>query len=351
MVLLGVFLVPLIVCGGFFLFFRATVTLKEFGAHVGVVFAAGGICTGIYFLSIMGALSDVEYLHGRITGKPSGTESCCHCTDVCVSSNSDGNCTATVEVCDHNEDYWWSLDSTVGRFAVEDCSGSDRPPSLWVDARVGDPATVGHRYTNYLLADPDSLFVSTAPQPLLTKVPKYPKRHGLYRFNPVVSAGVPIPSGWQEAFEQINADLGAKKQVSLAVVLTREGMEFAQAVEQRWLYGPKNALVVVLGMGPETVKWARVVTISKAETLKVELREALRDVGHVEVPGIVRVQTEKSFRRTPMAEFEYLKESFSPPIWLIILLYILSIGASVGAGVFFHREDPFEPRWRRRRFR
>ncbi len=127
MVLLGVFLVPLIVCGGFFLFFRATVTLKEFGAHVGVVFAAGGICTGVYFLAIAGALSDVEYLHGRITAKPSGTEGCCHCTDICVATDGDGSCTSTVEVCDHNQDYWWSLDSTVGRFGVEDCSGHQKP--------------------------------------------------------------------------------------------------------------------------------------------------------------------------------------------------------------------------------
>src|SRR4051812_44241737 len=103
--------------------FQATITLKELFlqfAGVSLLLVAG------YFIAEHYGMSDTEHWHGRITAKPSGSQKCCHCHDECKSRDKDGTCTWTVEECTHAVDYWWALDTTLGRISVEDCESSSR---------------------------------------------------------------------------------------------------------------------------------------------------------------------------------------------------------------------------------
>lgn len=355
MALLGLLLVPLVVTLVVFLTTNGRVTWREALLQLGIGIA---VVTGAYEVAKWGALWDTEHLNGRITGKPSGTQGCCHCRSVCDARDKNGNCTASHQVCDHFHDYWWSLSTTVGTVAVESCSGWDLPPSVWTNARVGEPASVDHGYTNYLKADPDSLFVHAAPaaRAFAGRIPSYPAIHGLYRLNHVLTDGVAVPEGWVEAMSALNADVGGARQVDVTLLLTASAdPSYAQAVESKWLYGPKNALTVVLGVPTNrTIAWVRVVTFSRVPALKVHLRDSLQGKAlEDDVPAIIRASLSE-FRRTPMADMEYLARAAVPPTPWLVGLYVLAFALSIGLSVYMTEHDVFQedsPRWAEPRYR
>ena len=336
--MLGLILVPLII-GGLAFYLLQTITWKEFLLQIGVSCLLIVAC---YFIARWGALRDTEYLNGNITKKAKGSEKCCHCRMECISRNKDGACTAHVERCDHSRDYWWTLKTTVGTIGVKDCSSSKKTPKVWTNAIVGEPATVENGYNNYLLADKDSIIRKDLETKFDKQVPKYPGIHSLYKRNPVISNGVKIPEGWQKTFAEMNSKLGAKKQVDVVVLLTKvKDPTYAQAVESKWLFGPKNAFTVVIGTDGNTVTWARGVTLSKVEELKILIRDELEGKPLKEVPSIVNSLVSKHFTRTPMSNYEYLEKSTSLSTGWMWFLYILAVLLSGGIVLWMHSQDVF----------
>lgn len=332
-------LVPVILTGAAFLILKATITWKEFllSLMVGVITAAVG-----WQVAKWGALQSNEHLNGRVTGKEDGTQHCCHCHDVCTSHNKDGSCASSHEECDHTRDYYWKLNTTVGDIGIEDCSSSDDPPSVWVNAVVGEPATVNHSYTNYLLADPDSLWVHGEMERFASSIPEYPQVANHYQLNHTV--GLSAPPSLVTAMREMNADLGASNQVDITLVLTAEpDPSFAQALEAKWLYGPKNSLSIVMGLQGDTIRWVRVVTFSKVEKLKMRLRDKLQglSLADAQVPSVIRSEVQNGFKRTKMADFEYLASTASPEGWILALLFVFEVLVSIGLTYWMHVKDVF----------
>ncbi len=144
----------------------------------------------------------------------------------------------------------------------------------------------------------------------------------------------------------LNADLGGKKQVNIVVIATKEtDPHYAEFVEHEWLYGKKNDLIFVLG-APDgnTIEWARIVTISNVEMLKIRARDEmpgmkLTDAG--ETLGYIRALVEEDFTRTPMAEYEYLASAAKPTPFALGFLYFLAIVGSVVGSIFMIYNDVF----------
>jgi hypothetical protein len=250
-------------------------------------------------------------------------------------------CSGYREECDHFQDYYWSLESTLGDIPVESCEPhSSQVPLAWASAYVGEPATVSHTYTNYLKADRESLFVHKELEHF--KVPELPEVYGYYRANPVLGDAA-VPGEWQTALREINADLGASHQVDVKVLTTRvQDPTYAQAVEARWLYGPKNSVTIVLGIEGTKITWARVVTFSKVENLKVFLRDELQGkTFEDDVPLIIRRAVSQMFRRTAMSDYEYLARAAQPSTGWLVFLYVLGTAISVGIAVYMHKHDVF----------
>lgn len=360
MSLVLVLLIPLVISGVAFFALRATITWKEFLLQVGVSVATVAIG---WQVAKWGSIQATEHLNGRILEKVEDTQSCCHCHQECASTDSKGNCTSYREVCSHSYDYYWDLKTTVGTIGIEDCSGSSTPPRVWVNAKVGEPASTTHLYSNYLLADPDSLFVHDTMGKFEKQIPEYPEIRDHYKLDHVV--GPVIPDGWQDAVREINADIGHSNQVDLTLVTTySKEPTFAQALEAKWLYGPKNSLNIVMGIDGDTIRWVRVVTFSRVEMLKVRLRDQLQGlkVSDPKVLEVVRSEVSTGFRRTAMAEFEYLASTAQPTGWSLALLFLFEIVVSLGLTYLMHKHDVFnenpfrgyhgydsypKPRWRR----
>lgn len=348
--LLGPMLVPAAIACVAHFGWRAKISWKEALVQLGV---SSVLVLVVFLAARYASVSSVEHLNGRVSDKDSGTESCCHCRSVCDSRDSKGSCTSSHTSCDHSRDYWWSVKIDLGEHdhPIEDgCNGDDDPPTWWSSARLGEPGSVEHSYTNYLLADPESLFSHrTARKEDLDVVPKWiPEIREKFRTDKVITHGMPKPAWLEQQISEIDAELGPSKQVDVIVYLTTsDSPEFAEAVEQRWVYGPKNALVVVLGIADGTIAWARAVTFSKVEQLKIEIRDELP--GHALEPATIAklaALVDEHWDRTPMADYEYLMSAASPSGWWLFLVYFVAVSSSVAIAIYFHHEDVFgDERW------
>ena len=356
--LLPLLLIPLAVAGFFFFILKSTITWQEFllMVGVGVLAAVGG-----YFLARWGGMQDTEYWNGRITAKDHDTIKCCHCRmvcdryeDRCTSRDKKNNCTSTSrecvsehEECDHIHDEEWTLRVNTGdTVTAMTCAAPGTPaPSAWVAAKIGDAASVAHRYTNYLLADPDSLFRSTITEEQKKLIPTYPGIRGLYKRQPVVHKGIPELQEWSRLLFEVNADLGGAKKIDITMLVTDSSdRTYAQTVEAAWIYGPKNSLNIIAGTDGKVFTWVEVVSISPCETLKVELRDALEGFPlnkPKEGVALISSLAATHFDKISMEEFKHLAPKAKVKGWKLWLLYLLVLAVSIGIGIWCHREDVF----------
>lgn len=339
--LLILLIIPLIIAGVAFFGFKRTITWKEFLLQEVVQIAV--VIAG-FMIAQAASLSSVEHWNGHVTAKRSGTTSCCHCHQECISRDEDGHCSGYRTVCDHIADNYYLIDLSTGDSVGDSCTASSTP-KWFRDAYKGEPASSSRRYKNYLKADPDSLFNQGADEKLVKSIPAFPEIYDLYKVNKIVTHGVSKPKGAEMALRGLNDRLGAKYQVDIVFLLTKSSRDpnaYAAAVEHAWLYGPKNSLIVVAGIDGETIKWARVVTISKVELLKIGLRDELP--GHTVSEAITAVGDhirKGEWHRVSLSEYEYLASHAKPEGWMLVLLYILSIAFSIGLAIIMAKYDVF----------
>jgi hypothetical protein len=358
--LLGLVLIPLLFGGGAAIVFRQRITLKEFFLLEAIALT---VALGGWAIARWGAMQDTEYWNGRISNKTHGSQKCCHCRQVCNSYSKDSNgnttCDSYREECDHFQDYWWNLEVSTGdTISVENCEPfRDRVPSIWTAAYIGEPASVAHSYTNYLKADPDSLMHrSVVKTEYLEKIPEnsVPRIYDLYHSSKVFQEGPLLPGEWDKLLRELNADISGPFQIDLRLYVTSiKDPAYADSIEAKWLYGPKNSLTIVAGTDGKVFTWIRVVTLSRVEELKILMRDKLtgweisNPVGGVK--EIRQIVTGK-FRRTPMKEWEYLASAASPSNTVLVILYILTTMITLGGLYVMYNQDVFGPHNSRYRY-
>lgn len=352
MILLTLMFIPFLV-GAVAHFTQGTITKKEFALMLAI---SSLVTWGGYELAKLSAMMDTEHWSGRITAKRHGSVSCCHChqeCDTCYSTDANGNSTSydcnCHTVCSHSIDWYWLLDVSTGDTLGHSCVHQDDAPGWYQKAYKGEPATVARTYTNYLKADPDNLMTPQAEK-YVDQVPEFPQLHGAsaapYHVKRVLSTGgVKVPKGWQKQLDEMNADLGHKYQIDLLFMVTKiKDPDFAKAVEAKWLYGPKNAVTIILGVPDgETIEWARVVTLSEVNVFKIEMRDELpgKKLSDPSILPFVEQEVKEQYTRTPMAEYEYLASDVQPETWMLVLLHILNLLIMGGLIAWMHKEDVF----------
>lgn len=366
MALLGLLAIPLIVMlVGFFLS-KGRITGKEFAVQFGVtvVLVAGG-----FFIGRWDATQDVEIWNGRIAKKDHGTEHCCHayrcnCHEVCSGSGKNRSCHERCSTCyRHFYDKWWNSTTTNDERVFSDScnSPSTSPPDRWVQIRVGEPTAVEHTYTNYIKAAPGTIL---RRQGLLEKykklIPQYPEVYDHYLVNRFFSVSVNTEGlDWNRlnsGLAEINADLGARKQVNVIVlVVPIDDRGYLHGLEEAWLGGKKNDLVVVVGTPNfPKISWVGVMSWTKMEEMKLAIRDRIENLGTFDgekILDIIRAEVEGKFVRRPMADFAYLSSSITPSSGVMVFLFILGLVVCGGLQWYFWMEDPFgygQSRYRRR---
>ena len=321
-----------------------------------VFFLPGAALIGIVFAVAHGtATSDVEIWSGVITAKDRTHGSYqrsydCNCTTTTVGSGKDARTVTTCQTC--YEDHYtvkWTCESTIGQYTIadEDSTSSSvyrlPDPARWKEIKPGDPASRTHRYTNYVQAVPESLFKPSSAN-LKAKfaklTPVYPdKVYDFYKIDRFVQVGFNYTDAaqWNLDISNMLRELGPKKQVNVIVVVAKTNdPNYMYALRDAWEGANKNDVVVVIGSEDGVkIEWVDVISWTKKELFKIELRDGLTELGVIDrtkIMPMIEAQIVKNFERRHMSEFKYLSSEIDPPTWALwVLCVCLIIGYGLGA--------------------
>jgi len=339
---------------------RATITWKEMGIQMGVSIVIVAI---VYSLGVLSMTRDTEIWNGEIVSKARVHDHYeraydCFCTETCSGSGSNRSCYETCQTC-YEDRYTvdWSAKTTLGRtitFQHLDRGSksvySEPDPTTYTKCYKGEPVSLENNYTNYVKAVPSSIFHLNAQNDFVGKIPQYPRVYNFYQLNRVINIDSKVPP---EIIQKMDSDLdiilkrlGAAKQANIIVILTEiDDPSYRHAIENVWLGGKKNDIVIMVGLDGNTITWVDVMTwaMNKGnELFHVTLRDRVRnlkDITNENFVPLVDQTVTKLYDRPEMKDFEYLKDDIQPPTWVIILTLIVAVGLSVGLTYFFHREN------------
>lgn len=297
-----------------------------------------------FYISVGTKTADVEIWNGKTTTKQRVHGEYqrsyeCNCTETCSGTGQNRSCTRTCQTCyeDHYTVHWY-CDSTVGRYTISSVDETSRrvysypDPARWTSIQPNEPVAKAMPYTNYVQAVPNTLFKPAASD-LKAKfarlLPAYPDSpYDFYRLNRFLPVGLQVPETpqWNWDLGVMLNDLGPSKQVNaIIVVVNTSDPNYEYALRDAWDNGNKNDVIVVLGMTQyPKIEWVRIITWSKAEIFKVQLRDRLLALGTIEnrpqVLQTISSEIGSTFVRRRMREFQYLEGEIDPPGWVIMAL-------------------------------
>jgi hypothetical protein len=354
-------IIALLVAAGSYVFFKDTFTTKEFALHVVIsIVVAGGTVGIIYYQNT----SDTEMWNGRVSKKYRETVPCshsysCDCHTTCSGSGKNRTCTEYCDTCYRHyrgsrkirgNDYNWVVKTTNNeklKIARIDSQGVKEPPR-WTKVILGEPTSVPHHFVNYLKANPDTILRQKGHLEKFPDVPEHPKVYDYYRARRVIPYGISVTdlNAWDTALDNINADLGSKKQVNMILLLSKnKPYEYVYAVEEKWIGGKKNEAILFINTDSDgKIDWAKVVSWSKEKRFDVQLESDIHDLETLSINGVmgaIRTNISKNFVRRPMEEYKFLAARVTPTTTQWVIALILNLAISIGVGVVLHREDLF----------
>jgi hypothetical protein len=347
-----------------------TYSWQEFAATVfGILFVTGIL----YLAGSKSVLHDVEIWNGEITSKHRDQGSyirtySCNCI---TTTNSSGSTTTICQTCSETRyTVDWYANSTVGRIQFDSLDSGSRSvystpdPIEFTECQVGDPASRAMSYTNYVKAAPDSLFNTLlANQTYQDQIPEYPKIFGKYKINRVLTVDAGVESIVSRQLDARLSEelkhLGPTHQVNIITIVTGNPDPFYRhVVENAWIGGKKNDVVVFLGVaGSGELIWNDAMTWalnSGNELFVAQLNQRLADIGQLSLDSVedtVQVITttiQEYYIRPNMTDFEYLKASIEPPRWVMIACWMISFFATIALTILFHHWDTGKERWTRK---
>jgi hypothetical protein len=308
-----------------------------------------------FWLSYGSAVRDVEVINGQVLSRERVHDTYDRTYDCMCSTDSKGN--SHCSTC-HETHYTvsWGCKTSVGPFVIAEEDSTLRSvynlpnPPRWSSINDGDPVAKLHNYTNYIQAVPNSLYAvmnKSESAKFAKMIPPYPNNvFDHYRINRFVQYGFSVPDSeqWNTDISNMLRELGPKKQVNVIILLAKtDDPMYAFAVRDAWLGVKKNDVVLVIGsLDGKHINFTRVISWTKNELFKIELRDAVQDIEDVDRAKIISVlstQIGKNFERRHMREFEYLKGEIDPPNWMLGLLSLVLIAGYIGATLFLKYQD------------
>jgi hypothetical protein len=345
--------------------FKTTITWEEMALQLVVVVA---LVTGLWFAGTYSQTADFEIWNGQVISKHRDhghylQSYQCNCRTTCNGES----CSTTCDTC-YEDRYTvdWYLKTTIGKIQLDYLDRGSRSvyntldPQQYVAAYVGEPCSKEVPYTNYIKAVPESLFNMSDVKILAqfdNMLPSYPRVHGYYKINRVGTVGVNLPnkSEWNDRLSDHLRTIGPKKQANIILFFVNtDDQSYRYALELNWLGGKKNDIIVIVGVTEyPNISWVDTITLGQNagnSLMTVEMRDTLQALGTIEnvelfVDTLVNI-VDTRFDRKPMADFEYLKDSIQPPLWLIIVTAIASVFISVGLIWWFHTHTHLKIDWK-----
>jgi hypothetical protein len=330
---------------------------KKADAKEIALFTVGGflisalIISAAFFIAKGSKTSDTEIWNGEIVSKErlhgSYVESYqCNCT---TSRDSKGNTTTSCQTCyrDHFT-VTWKAHANVGHFTLKHLDETDDDvyrtpdPREYTNVRKGDPCAVTNQYTNYIKAVPESLFHpvdGSVREQFKNMIPEYPLDiYNRWKVDRVLAVGVKVPNlrEWNDKLSESLKKLGPAKQANVVVVLVNTAdPTYGFALQDAWLNGKKNDVIVVIGATkfPSKPDFVHILTLTNNEMFKVKLQDHLMEMEELTADSAISViekDTLQYHQRKRMKEFAYLDAEIDPPTWVNVTVGVLIVLAYFG---------------------
>jgi hypothetical protein len=317
---------------------------KPIGIYVGVGILITAAC---FFGGKAGKTADIEIWNGQVVNKERKHDSYQRAYDCMCTTDSKGN--RSCQTC-YEDRYTveWNCFTTVGNYEIKKLDRGSRrvysepDPERYSSIKIGDPVAKRSYYTNYIQAVPNSLFAPSSQelkQKFASLVPAYPDNvYDFYNLNRFITPGYNFSDAdkWNKDIANALREVGPRKQVNTIVVIAKtDDPNYEYAIRDAWEGANKNDVVLLIGSSEyPKIDFVRVISWTKNEAFKVELRDAIEDLQVINtnvLPTLFK-QIEKNFERRHMSEFHYLDGEIDPPTWVLIILTIIVIGAGVYVG-------------------
>lgn len=336
MVFLTLFIIPFIAISISFFVFKKKVTWKEFLIQV---LAQVIIVLSSSYLMFKSSVTDTEIWSGSVTDKKRERVSCehsysCNCRESCSGSGSNRSCTTICDTCyEHIYDIDWNIYSNIGSFTINriDRRGLSEP-KRWSIVKIGDPVSRAMPYTNYIKGAKNSLFQKQGLMENFPNLPNYPSQiYDYYKINRLITDGNfnIDKKEWNNKLMQINSVIGPMKEANLIIVLTdTNNLDYFYALEQKWLGGKKNDIIVVMSVNEENkFNWIKTMALTQSQIFQVTLENSLRDFNTLDISILDKIknQIKTNYQRKPMKDFEYLKASIKPTMKQLIISLICGL--------------------------
>src|SRR5579859_260812 len=334
--------------------FVAGINLKQSvgAAAIGLVITAG-ITARAFYAGKGSKTADNEIWNGEMLSKARVHGSyvrsySCNCYTTCSGSGKNRSCSQTCQTC--YEDHYtvkWGCDSNIGHFGIDskDWTSSSvylvPDPPRYTIIQKGDPVAVEHSYTNYIKAVPETLFrpiQASLKTQFMGKIPEYPiEVYDFYHVNRVLAVDVPVPNiqQWNDKLAEALKKLGPAKQANAVIVITKYGPDYFYALQDAWLNGKKNDIVLVIGAPefPGKAAWVKIMALTQDDIFQVKLRDDILALDSLTADSVIDTLTKEAyatFKRKHMHDFEYLNAEIDPPAWVMVVTMILITGVYLG---------------------
>jgi hypothetical protein len=207
----------------------------------------------------------------------------------------------------------------------------------------GEITTTEHSYENRVAAS-HSVFnfptISKKKAKELKLIP-YPPVSG-YRQVSVLGVGVPVPGEWDRAVELVNGYLGKKCKARVYVLVWRDQpITVATNQQAYWKGGNKNELIVCVGVNAQNQpQWCFPFGWTKLESVKADARDFVMKQKTLDVVPLAKFLHDEIYPhvlRRDFREFAYLV--IDPPMWVVILTFVLVVGFCFGWGYWSVRNE------------
>lgn len=324
------------------LIWKHEITGLEFGLNV---VSASIVTLIVYYATAYASMADFQIMNGEVLSKYKDRVSCSHSYQTCTGSGKNQVCTTHYE---HMNDYDWVVKSNVGNFTINriDRQGDDEPPR-WTAVKLHEPVALEDYYLNYIKGAPTSIFNKADMQfaeKYADKIPKYPEVHDYHRANRVFAVGFTLNdvAAWNYELSEMLKQVGPKKQANVTIILTKGlPVEYASAVNAKWLGGKKNDMTLIVGTSDGSkIEWVQVLAYSKSTSIKTYLRDAIKEHEVVDRKFFIetiRSHMIKHYDRKSMDDFSYLLGTIEISDIAFALISLLSLAVSLGISYLMTR--------------
>lgn len=204
------------------------------------------------------------------------------------------------------------------------------------DSAKAVPVTSLHHYENRVKAADQSVFhfeKVSKEQRERYGIKEYPPITENYKQRAVIGDSSANAAGSDARMQYINGLLGPIKEVRLFVLIYQDQPREAGIYQQwYWSGANMNEFVVCIGIDKSRrVKWCYPFSWTRAEILKTRVKDFVQSQDSLDLNKLadfLQPEIQRSFIRRDFKEFNYL--TVEPPVWAIILTFILTLVANIG---------------------